>query len=155
MRRTRGVNKKIQSFFIGLFLTTVVLLSACTERDKVTKFPQDAEDVNSLADVYGFTAFELSIDTQDIKQAISINFQSKKDTTSAKYENMIDGDYLYGNEAMKKLDELFNELAIDSDMEAEDLVKEVASVLEMADYKSLLLGIHFKGHDKKEIQLTK
>lgn len=149
------MNKKIQSFFVGIFLTSVLLLSACTERDKVSKFPEGIEDASSLADVYGFTSFELSIDTQELKQAIVATFEVKKDFADANYENMIDKEYLYGNKAMTKLDVVFNELAIDSDMDAEDLVKEIARVMEMTDYKSLRLGIQFKGHDKKEIQLTK
>ncbi len=149
------MNKKIQSFFVCIFLTSVLLLSACTERDKVSKFPEGIEDASSLADVYGFTSFELSIDTQELKQAIVATFEVKKDFADANYENMIDKEYLYGNKAMTKLDEVFNELAIDSDMDAEDLVKEIARVMEMTDYKSLRLGIQFKGHDKKEIQLTK
>lgn len=149
------MNKKIQSFFVGIFLTSVLLLSGCIERDKVSKFPEGIEDTSSLADVYGFTSFELSIDTQELKQAIVATFEVKKDFADANYENMIDKEYLYGNKAMTKLDVVFNELAIDSDMDAEDLVKEIARVMEMTDYKSLRLGIQFKGHDKKEIQLTK
>lgn len=109
----------------------------------------------SLGSTYGFSFFSLIIDTKDMKEALNVNYEEKRDLTDAMYENKIDELYLYGNKAMKKLDTIFNDLSLEPDMDDEDLIKEVAKAFEISDYKMLELKIKFKGHDKKELMMTK
>ncbi len=135
--------------------TLLPTTTACDTKSTVTKMPATITSKEKLAEHYGFSLFNLSIDTEELKQAIVVKFETKSDYTIAKYENSINDEILNGNKAMKKLDELFNSLSLEADMDAEDMIKEVSKAVEITDYKNLQFGIQFKGYDKKEMMLTK
>ena len=61
--------------------------------------------------------------------------------------NKIEDSYLYGNKAMEKLDTIFNDLSLEADIDAEDMIKKVSEAFEiMIHYKTLKLKVKFKGH---------
>jgi len=73
---------------------SIVLIVGCSNKNLVTE--SEAETGSSkeaLGDTYGFTSFNLSIDTTEMKEALIANYDEKRDKTEAVYENKID-DYL-------------------------------------------------------------
>lgn len=143
--------KRIQ--IVVLLLIINVLLIACTNQNIVTK--SDDEDEDSIGEEYGFTMFDVTVDTTEMKEALSSSYEVKSDKTVAVYENKIDAVFLHGNEAMEKLDEIFKELELDAEMDDEDMIKETAKAFEVMGYRSLKLKVTFKGYDTKELMMTK
>lgn len=136
-----------------LLMLTVVLLIACTNRSLVTK--KDDEEAKSLGEEYGFTMFKVTFDTTEMKEALVSSYDEKTDKTEAVYESKIEDVYLHGDEAMEKLDEIFKELELNAEMDDEDMIKETSKAFEVLDYKSIKLNVTFKGHDTKELMMTK
>ena len=145
--------RKIQVMAV---IASLFIFSACGNQNLVTDPPADTETTkDSVGETYGFTVFNVAIDTKEMKQALVASYDEKIDKTEASYENKIENLYLHGNAAMEKLDEIFNELSIEPDMDAEDLVKKASEAFEVIDYKTLKLTIKFKGYDTKELMMTK
>ena len=145
--------RKIQVMAV---IASLFIFSACGNQNLVTDPPADTETAkDSIGETYGFTVFNVAIDTKEMKQALVASYDEKIDKTEASYENKIENLYLHGNAAMEKLDEIFNELTIEPDMDAEDLVKKASEAFEVIDYKTLKLTIKFKGYDTKELMMTK
>ncbi|AOV08146.1 YusW family protein [Sporosarcina ureilytica] len=144
-------------FFQLTFLLIVagLLLFACTNRNIVTKKVDEDEKAESLGEEYGFTMFNVTFDTSEMKEALIGNYDEKVDKTEAVYENKIANVYLHGDKAMEKLDQIFKELELDAEMDDEDMIKETAKAFEVMDYKSLKLKVTFKGRDTKELMMTK
>ncbi len=135
---------------------SIVLIVGCSNKNLVTESKAETENsTEALGDTYGFTTFNLSIDTKEMKDALIANYDEKRDKTEAVYENKIDDLYLHGNKAMDKLDTIFNDLSLDADTDAEDMIKKVSEAFEIIDYKTLKLKVKFKGHDTKEFMMTK
>lgn len=143
--------RRLQMFL--LLMLTVVLLIACTNRSLVTK--KDDEEAKSLGEEYGFTMFKVTFDTTEMKEALVSSYDEKTDKTEAVYESKIEDVYLHGDEAMEKLDEIFKELELNAEMDDEDMIKETSKAFEVLDYKSIKLNVTFKGHDTKELMMTK
>ncbi|MDS9470735.1 YusW family protein [Sporosarcina pasteurii] len=144
-------------FFRLTFLLIVasLILFACTNRNLVTKEVDEDETAESLGEEYGFTMFNVTFDTTEMKEALIGNYDEKVDKTEAVYESKIDNVYLHGDKAMEKLDKIFKELELDAEMDDEDMIKETAKAFEVMDYKSLKLKVTFKGRDTKELMMTK
>jgi hypothetical protein len=137
-------------------LSTIVLIGACSEKNKVTKTPEGEEiSTESPGTVYGFTLFDLAIDTKDMRHALVANYSEKKDKTEALYENKTEDLYLYGNKALEKLDPIFKELDLDPEMDDVDIIKKASEAFELIDYTSLKIKVKFKGRDIKELQMSK
>lgn len=136
-----------------LLCFAIVLLVACTNRSIVTK--KNDEDPEEIGEAYGFTMFNVSFDTTEMKEALVSRYDEKIDKTEAVYENKIDAVFLHGDKAMEKLDEIFKALELDSEMDDEDMIKETAKAFEVLDYRSLKLKVTFKGRDTKELMMTK
>ncbi len=62
---------------------------------------------------------------------------------------------LHGDKAMEKLDTIFEELSLEPDMDDEDIIKQASEAFEVIDYTTLKLKVKFKGHDKKELMMSK
>lgn len=147
------MNKKRLQIVILLLLISI-LLSACVNRNIVTKNDEDEEE-ESIGEEYGFTMFDVTVDTTEMKEALTSSYEVKSDKTEAVYENKIDAVFLHGDEAMEKLDGIFKELELDPEIDDEDLIKETAKAFEVMGYKSMKLKVTFKGYDTKELMMTK
>jgi uncharacterized alpha/beta hydrolase family protein len=145
--------KKYNVLFIVL-LCSLLILGACSNRNIVTK-DEDEKDKDSLGSKYGFTFLDVVADTNEMKEALKVTYDEKKDKTEAMYENKIDDFYLHGNAAMEKLDKIFEELELDPEMDDEDMIKKASEAFEINDYKSLKLDVKFKGFDTKKLKMTK
>ncbi len=127
----------------------------CSNKNLVTETASKDEKKASLGNEYGFTSFNLSIDTSEMKEALLSDYDEKIDKTEAVYESKIDHLYLHGDQAMEKLDEIFKELALNTDMDDEDIIKETSKAFEVIDYRVIKLKVQFKGHDTKELMMSK
>lgn len=148
------LNRRILRMIFLLTLASL-LLFACTNRNLVTKEVDEDEKAESLGEEYGFTMFNVSFDTTEMKEALIGNFDEKADKTEAVYENKINDIYLHGDQAMEKLDKIFKELELDAEMDDEDMIKETAKAFEVLDYKTMKLKVAFKGRDTKELMMSK
>lgn len=133
-------------------ISALLLIVGCSNKNLVTESDSPKEP---LGDTYGFTAFDVAIDTKEIKGAVTANYDEKRDKTEAIYENQMEDLYLHGNKAMEKLNTIFEELSLEPDMDDEDIIKQVSEAFEVIDYKTLKLTVKFKGHDKKVLMMTK
>ena len=138
-------------------ISLVLIIGACTNRNLVTKKSDEEEDVSteSLGSKHGFTLFDMTADTKEVKEALKVTYDEKRDKTEAMYESKTEDLYLHGDEAMEKLDSLFEELEFEPDMADEDLIKKASETFEVMDYEKMKLTIKFKGHDIKELMMTK
>lgn len=145
------MSKKFWLIFLLLFACLFVI--GCSNKNIVT----DSEDKEQkeIGQAYGFTKFNVSFDTKEMQEALVSKYEEKTDKTEATYENKIDGVFLHGDEAMEKLDDLFTELSLNPEMDDEDLVKETSKAFEVIDYTTLKVTVKFKGHDTKELMMTK
>lgn len=129
-----------------------VMLVACTNRQIVTTENVEPE---ALGEKYGFTMLQVSLDTKSMKDALVSRYEETSDAVEASYEHKIDGVYLHGNDAMKKLEEIFGELDIDPEMEDTDLLKAVSEAFGVKDYTRLKVQVTFRGYETKELMLMK
>jgi len=136
-----------------IILSSILIVSACSNRNIVTNAEEGDEE--SLGSKYGFTFLDVSADTTEMKEALKVTYDEKKDKTEAVYENKIDDFYLHGNAAMEKLEGIFEKLELDPEMDDEDMIKKASEAFEINDYKSLKLDVKFKGFDTKKLKMTK
>jgi hypothetical protein len=148
-----ALKNRIPGIFIVL-CCAIFILAACSNRNIVTK-GEEEKDKDSLGSKYGFTFLDVVADTNEMKEALKVTYDEKKDKTEAMYENKIDDFYLHGNAAMEKLDKIFEELELDPEMDDEDMIKKASEAFEINDYKSLKLDVKFKGFDTKKLRMTK
>ncbi|MEK5037625.1 YusW family protein [Sporosarcina sp. FSL K6-3457] len=139
---------------IIILLACLFVISACSDKN-IVKDKHEEDEKPSLGEQYGFTSFDIAIDTKDKKEAVIANYEEKPDKTEAMYENKMEDAYLHGDQAMDKLDGIFQEMELDPDTDDEDLIKQTAEAFEVLDYKTLKLKVTFKGHDTKELMMTK
>jgi len=139
---------------IIVVLACQFIISACSDKNVVKDKPEDDEK-QSLGEQYGFTSFDVAIDTKDKKEAVTANYEEKPDKTEAMYENKMEDAYLHGDQAMDKLDGIFQELELDPEADDEDLIKQTAEAFGVMDYKTLKLTVTFKGHDEKKLMMSK
>lgn len=137
-----------------VILACQLVISACSDKNIVKDKP-DVDEKQSLGEQYGFTSFDIAIDTKDKKEAVIANYEEKPDKTEAMYENKTEDAYLHGDQAMDKLDGIFQEMELDPDTDDEDLIKQTAEAFGVKDYKTLKLSVTFKGHDAKDLMITK
>ncbi|WP_318616322.1 YusW family protein [Sporosarcina sp. YIM B06819] len=142
------------SVLIIVLLACQFIIIACSDKNIVKDKPDDDEK-QSLGEQYGFTSFDVAIDTKDKKQAVIANYEEKPDKTEAMYENKMEDAYLHGNQAMDKLDKIFQEMDLDPEADDEDLIKQTAEAFGIMDYKTLKLTVTFKGHDAKKLMMSK
>ena len=133
-------------------ISALLLIVGCSNKNLVTESDSPKEP---LGDTYGFTAFDVAIDTKEIKGAVTANYDEKRDKTEATYENQMEDLYLHGDKAMEKLNTIFEELSLEPDMDDVDIIKQASEAFGVIDYKTLKLTVKFKGHDKKVLMMTK
>ncbi len=133
-------------------ISALLLIVGCSNKNLVTESESPKEP---LGDTYGFTAFDVAIDTKEIKGAVTANYDEKRDKTEATYENQMEDLYLHGDKAMEKLNTIFEELSLEPDMDDVDIIKQASEAFGVIDYKTLKLTVKFKGHDKKVLMMTK
>lgn len=104
---------------------------------------------------YGFTSFDLDIDTVELTDAIEVNYDEDRTETEAKYENKSENLSLHGDEAMNKLDTIFKDLSLTHDMKEEEVIKKVSDAFGIKDYSTIELEIKYNDQEEKVYKVKK
>lgn len=92
---------------------SILFLTACGEMtdNTVETDPADSSPVENNRYViptnYGFTSFDLSIDTLDDKDTIDVDYETRRSGTEIDYQNKLEDISLGGDEAGTALDSFF------------------------------------------------
>lgn len=140
--------RKLIPFFI--IVIGLLLLTGCSNQNLVPK-----EEAKNIVDTYDITSFSVSIDTKEQNEALKASFTEKKDRSEAEYSHKKDEVHFHGDKALEKLTEILDKAAPNPDMEETELLKSVAEACEFTDFKQIKIEITFKGHDSKEITMSK
>jgi hypothetical protein len=167
------MNKK-SSIFIFAVLSVLLLLGACG-KNKVTNPPAGETNTpvvetntgnngtttgtgttnDAQGSKYGFTSFELDVDTANHKDAIGADYDEDPTDIEAEYENKVENIKLIGDAAMEKLDSIFKGLSLTYEMPNEEVIKKVSDTFGITDYTSFDLKIKFKDHEEKVYNVKK
>ncbi|EPD51367.1 hypothetical protein HMPREF1210_01965 [Paenisporosarcina sp. HGH0030] len=142
---------KKYAFYGPFLLTTALLLSACGEKEEVKNGPTGEQAESE----FGFRSFDLNIDTADQKDAIDVSFDVDVSETEAEYLNKLESLNLSGDNAYKKLEPLFKELALTKDMSKEEVIEKVAKAFGVEEYKEFDLEVEFSDGDDQEFKDNK
>ncbi|WP_144510291.1 YusW family protein [Bacillus sp. FJAT-22090] len=137
---------KKYSIFGSIFLSTVLLLGACGDKEEVKNAPTEDKIVSE----FGFRSFDLEVDTPDHKEAIEASFDIDISETEAEYVNRIEPKDLKGDKAYKELEPIFKELGLTKDMKKDEVIEKVSQAFEVEDYTKFNLEVEFPDGDEKE-----
>lgn len=148
--------KKISKTMAFLASSSVLLLAACGETtdNTVETDPADSSPVEDNQSVtptdYGFTSFDLSIDTPDERDAIDVDYETGRSGTEIEYQNVLEDVNLGGDEAGTALESIFTNLDLTADMAKEDVLSTVTEAFGVTEYKEFELEVEFE--DGKEVK---
>jgi len=133
-----------------LIVCCFILVSGCSNQNLVPK-----SEASNVVDTYGITSFTVTIDTNEMQEALSASFTEKKERSEAEYTNAKEDITLHGEKALKKLNEAFEKMEPDPEAEETELIKKVAEAFGFKEYKMIRVEVKFKGYDSKEIMFSK
>lgn len=148
--------KKISKTMAFLASSSVLLLAACGETtdNTVETDPADSSPVENNQSVtptdYGFTSFDLSIDTPDERDAIDVDYETGRSGTEIEYQNVLEDVNLGGDEAGTALEPIFTNLNLTADMAKEDVLSTVTEAFGVTEYRDFELEVEFE--DGKEVK---
>ncbi|MEK4523796.1 YusW family protein [Psychrobacillus sp. FSL W7-1457] len=128
------------------FLSAALLLGACGDKEEVSD-PPTTEAVESE---FGFTSFDLDIDTAEQRDAVEASFEVETNGVEAEYVNSLDSQKLHGDEAYEFLKPIFTDLALTNDMTKEEVIEKVNTAFGISDYTEFDLEILYE--DGQEIE---
>lgn len=140
----------------GVTLSAALLLAGCneTQDNTVETEPNDASPVENTELVtpndYGFTQFDLNIDTPDEDDVIDVDYESQTSGTEIEYTNKLEDLKIGGDEAGTELDVIFAQFELTADMAKEDVIEAVTSAFGVSEYKEFELEVEFE--DGTEVQ---
>lgn len=148
--------KKTIKALATLASSSILLLAACGETtdNTVETDPADSSPVENNQSVtptnYGFTSFDLSINTPDEKDAIDVDYETGRSGTEIEYQNALEDLNLGGDEAGAALDPLFTELELTADMAKEDVISSITEAFGVTEYQDFELEVEFE--DGQEVK---
>lgn len=141
--------KKTTKWTAGLSLTAAMLLAGCneTQDNTVETEPSESSPVENSEEVtpndYGFSDFDLSIDTADENDVIDVDYEAGKSGKEIEYTNKMEDIKLGGDEAGTELNPILTDLGLTSDMTKEDAINKVTQAFGVMDYTDFELEIKF------------
>lgn len=130
---------------------SIVLLAACGEStdNTVETDPADSSPVESNEAVtptnYGFTSFDLSIDTPEENDAIDVDYETGRSGTEIDYQNKLEDTSLGGDEAGTALEPIFSSLELTPEMSQEDVISKITEAFGITEYQDFELEVKFEG----------
>ena len=135
---------------------SILLLAACGETtdNTVETDPADSSPVENNQAVtptdYGFTSFDLSIDTPDERDAIDVDYETERSGTEIEYQNALEDLNLGGDEAGAALEPIFSGFELTPEMTQDDVISMVSEAFGVTDYQDFELEVEFE--DGKEVK---
>lgn len=130
----------------SIFLSSALLLGACGDKDEVS----DPPTTEAAQSEFGFTSFDLDIDTAEQRDAVEASFEVDTNGVEAEYVNSLDSQNLKGDEAYEFLKPIFNDLALTKDMAKEEVIEKVLTAFGISDYTEFDLEVLYE--DGQEIE---
>lgn len=128
------------------FLSAALLLGACGDKEEVSDLPT----TEAVESEFGFTSFDLDIDTAEQRDAVEASFEVETNGVEAEYVNSLDSQKLHGDEAYEFLKPIFTDLALTNDMTKEEVIEKVNTAFGISDYTEFDLEILYE--DGQEIE---
>lgn len=157
------MKKSLQVLFVSF--AAFFLLAACGNKNVVDNPPveekggqvnveQDQIQNTELASKGKFKEFELDVEYADGKE-YSVDFDTLGDM-EASIEDDINGEHIYGDDAMDQLNTKFDQLTFTKDTSDNEVIKEVLQVYNLDEnYQDFELEVHFDDGTKKEYKNKK
>lgn len=129
---------------------SILFLTACGEMtdNTVETDPADSSPVENNRYViptnYGFTSFDLSIDTLDEKDTIDVDYETRRSGTEIDYQNKLEDISLGGDEAGTALDSFFFTLELTPEMSQEEVISKITEAFGVTDYQDFELEVEFE-----------
>ncbi|NME05331.1 YusW family protein [Psychrobacillus sp. BL-248-WT-3] len=130
----------------SIFLSSALLLGACGDKEEVS----DPPTTEAAESEFGFTSFDLDIDTAEQRDAVEASFEVETNGVEAEYVNSLDSQKLHGDEAYEFLKPIFTDLALTKDMTKEEVIEKVNTAFGISDYTEFDLEILYE--DGQEIE---
>lgn len=140
---------------------SLLLLTACGEAtdNTVETDPADSSPVESNESVtptnYGFTSFDLSIDTPDENDAIDVDYETGRSGTEIDYQNKLEDTSLGGDEAGTALDPIFSNLEMTPEMSQEEIISKITEAFGVTEYQDFELEVEFEDGTEVKWEDTK
>ena len=157
------------------------LLVACgDENDEVTNLPENAptegtannndtanngttnngETANDTTATNGHNKFQFTHFSLDVEYSATKSFEAEYENETSKveasYEDEINNEKLYGNDAYSKLEPIFQSFKFDQNTADDEVIAEVLQAFNLAeDYQNLELEIRFGNGTEKEYRKGK
>lgn len=130
----------------SVFLSSALLLGACGDKEEVN----DPPTTEAAESEFGFTSFDLDIDTAEQRDAVEASFEVETNGVEAEYVNSLDSQKLQGDEAYEFLKPIFTDLALTNDMNKEEVMEKVLTAFGITDYTEFDLEILYE--DGQEVE---
>lgn len=114
--------------------------------------PQTENEANNTNNGYGFVAFDLEADYEELDDALDVDYENDKDEEmEASYHFRSEGFDLKGDEAMEELDSIFSSFPFDENTSDEEVLSEVSEAFNIPeDAPNIELEIEFNNGTEKE-----
>lgn len=149
-------------YFSLLLIAGLVLLGACvknpdsdeSDEPDITSKPETEGGSMETGDGYGFTTFDLTIET-DGEETIHTDYNVEKKAEATYVDKTKDID-VNGEDAMDELFYLFDHLRLTKDTPDDEVIDKVLEHYELEDYSTFTLDVEFDEgkplhlHEEKE-----
>ncbi|WP_049681800.1 YusW family protein [Peribacillus loiseleuriae] len=163
------MKKSLKILFVSV--AAFLLLAACGNKNAVNNPPveEKAGQTNSgnanvdqdqiqnaeLASNVKFKEFELDVEYVDGKE-YSADFDTMGSDMEASVKDEVNGERIYGDDAMNQLKTKFDQLTFTKDTSDNEVIKEVLQVFKLDEnYHDFELDVHFDDGTKKEYKHQK
>jgi len=138
----------------------VIMLAGCGDQDEVNNPPAENNDTtenntqtNNETSAFSFKEFELDVDYKGTNQDYEVEYDTLEGKTEASIEDSINDKNLHGDEAMKALTPLFEQLTFNQDTPQAEVIQEVLKVFQLKDdYQEFDLEVTFEDGTKKQYE---
>ncbi len=151
--------------WLGSFLLVALLLFGCSvyddegnanppeENDNVEE-DGSRENVEEIAEApYPFLEFEVEVDIDGVNDAFEVEYEVKRNKTKASYDDKTEDVYLKDDEAMKKIEPIFDTFTFDEDSLEDDIYEQIIEGFSIDNYDEIEIEIRFK--DMTEIEFER
>ena len=105
---------------------------------------------NTNNNSFDFTEFSLDVDYSET-QDFEVSYENEQSGVEASYEDQVNNERLYGNDAYDRLESVFKSFKFNKDTAEDEVIKEVLNAFNLPDnYRSFDLEIRFADGTEKE-----
>ncbi|RID82156.1 hypothetical protein D1953_18540 [Peribacillus asahii] len=133
----------------------VIMLAGCGDQDEVNNPPAEnnTQTNNNETAAFSFKEFELDVDYKGTNQDYEVEYDTLEGKIEASIEDSINDKNLHGDEAMKELTPLFDQLTFNQDTPQAEVIQEVLKVFNLKDdYQEFDLEVTFEDGMKKQYE---